>query len=116
MDPVPVKLVRQMGCHFSIGINVMAEIESGEVKRRYPFNAFEIVLRCMFAMAHEIGQAQAERTADVVFTPEPGDIGVIDFSRSREIIECGRKAAEEHMPAILAGYEHLKARSPRGQP
>lgn len=115
-DPVPVKLVRQMGCHFSIGINVMAEIESGKVKRRYPFNAFEIVLRCMFAMAHEIGQAQAEGTADVVFTSEPGEIGILDFSRSPELIECGRRAAEENLPAILAGYESLKARTPGGQP
>ena len=113
VDPVPTKLVRQMGCHFSIGINVMAEIESGKVKRRYPFNAFEIVMRCMFTMAHEIGQAQAERTADVVFTPDPGEIGVVDFSRGRELIECGRKAAEEHLPAILAGYERLKASSRR---
>ena len=115
-DPVPAKLVRQMGCHFSIAINVMAEIESHKVKRRYPFNTFEIVTRCLFAMGHGIGQARAERTADVVFTPDLGEIGVVDFSRSREIIECGRKAAEEHLPAILAGYQRLKARSPREQP
>jgi predicted acylesterase/phospholipase RssA len=49
----------------------------------------------------------------VVFTPEPGDIGILDFSRAPELIKCGRKAADEHMPAILAGYERLKASSRR---
>lgn len=121
VDPVPVKLVQQMGCHFSIAINVMAKIESPEAKRRYPFdtllrfqfNTVEILSRFLWIMAREIGQARAERTADVVFTPEPGGIGILDFSRGREIIECGRKAAEEHLPAILAGYERLKASSRR---
>ena len=27
-----------------------------------------------------------------------------------EIIECGRKAAQANMPAILAGYDRLKVR------
>lgn len=111
VDPVPAKLVRQMGCHFSIAINVMAEIESRDMKRRYPFYFFDIMLRSLFTMAHQVGPARAELTADVVFTPEPGGIGITDFSRAPELIECGRKAAEEHMPAILAGYERLKASS-----
>ena len=121
VDPVPAKLVRQMGCHFSIAINVMAKLESPEGKRRYQFdtllrfqfNTVENFFRFMQVMGREIGQARAERTADVVFTPEPGGIGILDFSRGRELIECGRKAAEEHLPAILAGYERLKASSRR---
>ena len=110
MDPVPVRVAKRMGCHYAIGINAMAALESQKIKTRYPFNAFDVMSRCMFLMGHEIGQARAEQDADVVFTPTLGDISMLDFDRSPEIIECGRKAAEENLPAILAGYERLKRR------
>jgi NTE family protein len=109
MDPVPVMLVRKMGCHYAIGINAMAELEAQEISSRYPFNAFDIMTRCMFVMGHEIGQARAEQAANVVFTPSLGAITMLQFSRSHDIIECGRKAAEAQLPRILEGYERLKA-------
>jgi hypothetical protein len=34
----------------------------------------------------------------------------LDFARSPEIIDCGRRAAEANLPAIVAGYERMKAR------
>ena len=110
MNPVPVGLLRQMGCHFAIAVNAMAELESQTVSKRYPFNAFDVMSRCMFVMGHEIGQARAEQGANVVFTPRLGEITMLQFSRSPEIIERGRKAAEEHLPTILASYERLKTR------
>jgi len=110
MDPVPAVLVRSMGCHFAIAINAMAPPESRKVSTRYPMNAFDIMTRCMFLMGHEIGEARAQSAADVVFTPALGGISMLDFSRSLEIIQRGRKAAEDHLPAILEGYEALRYR------
>jgi hypothetical protein len=34
---------------------------------------------------------------------------MLQFSRTHDIIECGRKAAEAQLPKILDGYERLKA-------
>lgn len=116
MDPVPVILLRKMGCHYAIGINAMAELESQQVSNRYPFNAFDIMSRCMHVMGHEIGQARAEQAANIVFTPTLGTITKLQFSRSPEIIECGQKSAEANLPAILAGYERLKSNPQGGQP
>ena len=65
--------------------------------------------RCIFVMGHEIGQARAEQGANVVFTPSLGDITMLQFSRSAEIIECGRRATEQHLTAIQASYDRLKA-------
>ena len=112
MDPVPVLPLRRMGCHFAIGVNAMAELESQQVSNRYPFNALDVMTRSMFLMAHEIGQARAEQGADVVFTPSLGDINMLQFSRSSEIIEWGRRAAEAQLPEILEKYERLKSGPP----
>jgi NTE family protein len=116
MDPVPVLPLRRMGCHFAIGVNAMAELESQEVSNRYPFNALDVLTRSMFLMGHEIGQARAEQAANFVFTPALGDITMLQFSRSPEIIECGRRATESHLPAILAAYERLKSSVSDQQP
>ena len=110
MDPVPAVLVRSMGCHFAIAINAMAPPESRKVRTRYPMNAFDIMTRCMFVMGHEIGEARALAAADMVFTPPLGGISMLDFSRSLEIIQRGQNAAEDHLPAILEGYEALRHR------
>jgi NTE family protein len=108
MDPVPVNLVRRMGTHYVVAVNAMAALESQKLSTRFPM--IDIMLRCTRIMGHEIGQARAEQAANVVVTPLLGDISMLDFGRSHEIIECGRRAAAANLPAILSGYERLKMR------
>lgn len=110
MDPVPAKLLKVMRCDFAIGVNAMAALDKAAIDRRYPRNAIDIMTRSMFLMAHEIGQANAEKIADVVFTPELTGIAMLDFSRAPEIIERGRQAAEKHLPVIMKKYQRLKDR------
>jgi NTE family protein len=109
MDPVPVRLVRSMGCHYAIGVNAMAAPDSQEISNGRFGRFLDILTRSMFLMGHEIGQARAEQSANIVFTPELGEITMMQFSRSPEIIECGEKAAEANLPKILEGYERLKS-------
>jgi NTE family protein len=108
MDPVPVGLIRRMGCRYAIAVNAMAPLESQEVSRRYPLNMFDMMFRCTRIMGHEIGQARAESLANVTMIPPYRDISMLQFDRDEEIIECGRQVARENLPAILAGYERLK--------
>jgi NTE family protein len=108
MDPVPAHLARDMGAQYNVAVNAMAALEKAPISRHYPFNAFDIMTRCMFLMGHEIGQARAEQVANVLFTPSLGEITMLQFGRSAEIIDCGRRAAEEQLEGIVAGYEKLK--------
>ncbi|MCI0366332.1 MAG: patatin-like phospholipase family protein, partial [Phycisphaerales bacterium] len=112
MDPVPVNLIRRMGCRYAIAVNAMARLEDHAVSTRYPFNMFDIMLRCTRIMGHEIGAARAEDSANITLTPALGRITMLQFARAPEIIECGRAVAEENLPAILAGYEQVRARPP----
>ncbi len=108
MDPIPARLIREMGCNFAVAVNSMASPASTKIRSRYPFNSFEIMTRCMFMMGHAMGQARAEPAADVVFTPDLSGLSMLEFARSPEIIERGIQAAEKHLPAILSGYERLR--------
>ncbi|MBK9166068.1 MAG: cyclic nucleotide-binding domain-containing protein [Bryobacterales bacterium] len=108
MDPVPVNLVRRMGAAYAVAVNAMAALEAQEVQRNYPFNAFDIMLRCTRVMGHEIGQARAEDAANIVLTPALGDVTMLQFGRVPEIIAAGRRVAEDNLATILAGYERLR--------
>ena len=114
MDPVPVNLVRRMGARYVVAVNAMAALEDQPLSKRFPM--VDIMMRCTRIMGHEIGQARAEESANVVVTPTLGKISMLEFAKSPEIIECGRRAAEANLPAILAGYERLKARQVAPQP
>lgn len=109
MDPVPVGLVRRMGARYALAVNAMAPLEAQPVNRRYPFNMFDVMFRCTRIMGHEIGQARAEASANVLMIPPVRNISMLQFERSQEIIDCGRKVAEENLPGIMAGYERLKS-------
>ncbi|MGI8785268.1 MAG: patatin-like phospholipase family protein [Acidobacteriota bacterium] len=108
IDPVPVSLVRRMGCRYSIAVNAMAPLEARDVSTRYPLNIFDVMFRCMRITGHEIGEARTEGAASVSLNPQVGDISMLAFDRAEEIIACGEKVAEENLPGILAGYESLK--------
>ena len=111
LDPVPVRLVRNMGAKFVIAVNAMVPPGVQKMTARYPFNLLEILHRCMFVMGHEIGQAAAEKTADVVFTPDLTHINMLQFGRSGEIIESGRLATEQRIPAIQELYQRRKSKA-----
>ena len=125
MDPVPVSLVAEMiggkkpdgklDRHYVIGVNAMAELESQEISNGRFGRFFDVLTRCMFVMGHEIGEARAKQIADIVFTPSLGEITMLQFSRSHEIIECGRKSAEAQLPRIIEGYERLKKAGGAGE-
>ena len=107
MDPVPAMQLREMGCNYAIGVNAMAAPGSTSITARYPFNAFDVMMKCMFTMGHEIGN-RAEKAADLVFTPDLSGITLLQFHRSAEIIARGKNSTLERIPEILAGYQRLK--------
>jgi len=91
-----------------VAVNAMAALEDQQLSTRFPM--VDIMMRCTRIMGHAIGQARAEESANVVVTPTLGDITMLDFAKSPKIIECGRRAAEANLPAIMAGYERIKTR------
>jgi NTE family protein len=108
MSPVPAHQLKTMGASYAIGVNAMAAPGTTEMSARYPFNAFSVMIKCVFVMGHEIGN-RAESDADVVFTPELAGINLLQFGRAPEIIQRGAEATVARISAIKSGYERLKS-------
>jgi NTE family protein len=70
----------------------------------------EVAYHAVTLMAAEIGRLRA-READVVITPEVGDVAYDDFTRKKQLIEAGEAATVAALPAIKAAIA-AKTRKP----
>jgi NTE family protein len=116
INPVPVRQIRQMNCRYAIAVNAMQSLDAQPINRRYPFNMLEVFLRCFRISGHEMGAARCEAAADLMLTPRLGNISMLQFHRSAELIQAGEQIAEECLPAIRAGYDQLKPRPAARRP
>jgi predicted acylesterase/phospholipase RssA len=89
-----------MGCQHVIGVNTLGQMTGGRLRRRLPWQAYDVWDRYVRMAAHEIGRVHGEVAADVVIAPRVGDTTMLGFSRAGELIDAGRRAAEEQLPRI----------------
>ena len=62
-------------------------------------NVFDVLMQSLHATEYELARA-AGKLADVVITPDVGDIGTFAFYRGEEAIPQGYAAAKKEMPKI----------------
>jgi NTE family protein len=126
VDPVPSETVRSMGADVVIAVNVVPALDPrapslldfglrvidrlnplSYVDRR-PFNSsFDVVMKCLLIMQHELGNARCNE-ADVLINPKLGDRWFLEFWAARAFIERGVEAARAALPAI---EEKLRSRA-----
>jgi NTE family protein len=107
VNMVPVTVAIQKGADFVIAVNVSHELpEPRELKR-----ALEIYFR-----AHEITKknliAHQLKFADVVMSPQVGNIHWADFSQPKQMIEAGHEVAEKALGGIYFKLQKMR-RLPR---
>jgi NTE family protein len=108
-NPVPASEARKLGADLVIAVAIPPNIRRQETK-----SPLAIVHQAITVMAAEIGRLRAQE-ADVVITPEVGDVFFNDFSRKKELIEAGEAAARAAMPAIRAALA-ARTRAMASQP
>lgn len=105
VHPIPTDVVRRMGAEFVIAV----ELSQPRGEAKAPRNLLHIMLYSL-ALVQRPQVTHALKGADVVVQPDLSDFGVIELERVSDMVEAGRVAAEQTIPAIRAGLEHLDAR------
>jgi NTE family protein len=100
IDPVPAALVNEMGCDRVIAVNTFGPMTPRTLASRLPWQAYDVLERYLRIAAHEVGRIHGEVAGAVTIAPLVGDSTMISFQRCDELIEAGRRAAEERLPAI----------------
>ena len=95
-DPVPVSFARQKGADVVLAVAVPPAIPVAA-----PRNPIEVAYHAAAIMSAEIARLRA-READVVVSPEVGDVAYDDFTQKKRLIEAGEAAARRALPALRA--------------
>lgn len=95
-NPIPVDVVRARGCDVVVAVAIPAA-----VPKAAPKSSIEVAFHAVTLMSAEIGRLRA-RDADVVITPDVGDVAYDDFTQKKRLIEAGEAAARQALPAIRA--------------
>jgi NTE family protein len=123
-DPVPLKVVKDMGADIAVAVNVVPPMKRGvETAMSYWYrrlnvfnplsyvsdsqdlpNLFDIVMNSMQILQYELGNFKAI-TADVLINPDLSDFTWIEYYRADELIERGAEAAERELPMIEKAIE-----------
>ncbi len=106
VNPVPADVARSMGAEVVIAVSIPPLTRS-----TVPANPVAIAYQAVTIMSAEIGRLRA-READVVITPDVGDIAYDDFTRKKRLIAAGEDAAREALPLIRAAIAARTRRVP----
>lgn len=92
---VPVRVAQRMGTDLVIAVNV-----SHDFKRSVPRNMVDVLMQTIDIMGYHLDNHQISH-ADLVISPDVGEVGMLDFQQSGECIKRGRTAAKEMIPRVL---------------
>jgi NTE family protein len=102
-DRLPVEVARESGADLIIAVDVTF----GPGKEVLIKNTMDVILTSLDIMSkHHFESVSAH--ADVLIQPAVGHIDSREFDRSREIVDLGRKAAEESVAEIKLKLETCK--------
>lgn len=105
-NPIPADVAREMGAEVVIAVAIPAEVPP-----RTPRNPIAVAYHAATLMAAEIGRLRA-READIVISPDVGDVAYNDFSQKKRLIDAGEAAARAALPLVrdmIAGHTRTVA-------
>jgi NTE family protein len=91
---VPVSVAKQMHGDLIVAVNVGFDHTQHQVN-----NIFDVMSKVMDIMGNRLDALQLSG-ADLVITPQLGNIGTMHFQRANECIQIGRRAADAVMPQL----------------
>jgi len=93
-NPIPADIARKNGAEIVIAVAIPAAIP-----HHVPTNPIQIAFHAVTVMSAEIGRC-ASKNADVVITPDVGNIAYDDFNQKKRLIQAGAAATRKALPKI----------------
>ena len=101
VNPVPARVLKDMGADFIIAVNVLPDVtdRSQKARKRKQPGILSILLQSLYITTHSLVMSSI-KDADIVIEPEVADVAFSDFLRAEECISRGVTAAEDAVPRI----------------
>lgn len=108
VNNVPTTVSRRMGADVVVAV----DLNRPAPEQRPPRNLLHIMLYSL-AIVQRPQIIKQLQEADVLIQPDLNAYGVVEIERVREMVEIGRNAAEETIPAIRAAIARAEESQPR---
>ncbi|MGI2336483.1 MAG: patatin-like phospholipase family protein [Dehalogenimonas sp.] len=105
LDPVPVKILKEMGANFIIAVNVIPKGQDTPFEASQKNNSSNgpNMLTIAIQTVNIVSNQALSRSligADVIIEPQVAHINLVDFHRVNECIHQGELATQSSMPSI----------------
>lgn len=106
VNPVPVRVLKEMGADFIIAVNVIPDIRERiqRVKDSKEPNIINIIMQSIYISSYSLVKVSLE-DADIVIEPQVSHIGYGDFHHAQDCILQGEVAAQGSIPKIKRKLE-----------
>jgi len=94
-EPIPVRIAKKTGAAVVVAVDL-----SGLLPDTCPTNLFGVATRSA-EIKFQLQSESCTHGADVVISPELGDMGLFDDKNPEKVYEAGCKAAREALPKII---------------
>jgi len=87
---------------FSIKFPFLKRMENSDSRSEKIPNMIEVMMKSIYIMQDRITkQRMVEDPPDISIVPQLSDVSLLDFNKARDVIEEGRRATLDKLPAIL---------------
>lgn len=99
-DNVPVDAARALGAEYVVAVDIVPALDGS-----YEPEGLRDMAILSLAIVQHRGEARLLVDADLVITPDVGQLSPSDFSRVEEAYDAGVTAAEAALPALFRGLQ-----------
>ncbi len=91
---VPCDIARNKGANIVIAVNIIRDVKNDDIA-----SVIDVIGQSVSIMMHENSRLKLKH-ADIVIEPDTKGVSMFDFSRKKELMEAGIKAAKKAVPEI----------------
>lgn len=101
-DNVPADIARTLGAEVVIAVNLQKDVKNYNID-----SLFDVIFQSISIMMQESSKRRLQH-ADVIIEPKVPEISILDFTKKKELIEEGIRAAKNKIPEIRAALQRYR--------
>lgn len=99
IDNIPVSVARDKGADMVIAVDIGKQVSNFNIA-----DIFDVMIQSLAIMSAENARTRKQE-ADVLITPNVGDVGMLDFTQKKRCMQAGIEATQKMLPEIRAKIE-----------
>ena len=99
VDNLPAAVARERGADIVIAVDISQNVTNYNIT-----NLFDVTLQAVNIM-FSTNVARGKREADIVVSPDVGNVAMLDFTQKKRLMQAGLEAGRASIPAIRTAME-----------